>query len=292
LLQQFRSPLIYLLGAAALVSLVTDHLMDAGFIAVILVINATIGAYQEWRAEQSTRALQQLLRVRAAVSRADKTGTLTCNELTVRKVLLASGEGFEVTGEGFAPHGQVLLQGKPVEPGSHAELDRLVRAAGLCNEADLHLRDGAWAWRGDPTDVALLALAHKLGWGRETTLDHHPQVNEIPFEPERRYAATYHRMGEAVHVLVKGAPERVLTMCAWEQEARCRDASARASALAEQGYRVLALAEGSAPSNLDPSLTPTEPVGLTFLGIVGMIDPLRPGAREAVNACHEAGITR
>jgi magnesium-transporting ATPase (P-type) len=234
----------------------------------------------------------------------DKTGTLTCNELTVRQVRLApspflsppaegKGEGatFEVTGEGFAPHGQVLLHGKSVEPGSHPGLDRLARAAVLCNEADLHLREQTWAWRGDPTDVALLALAHKLGWNRETTLDLHPQVNEIPFEPERRYAATYHRVDEEVHVFVKGAPERVLAMCAWESDSGHRAALAVAEAMAEQGYRVLALAEGVTREALDSSRAPPEPAGLTFLGFAGMIDPLRPGAREAVAACHRAGIT-
>jgi magnesium-transporting ATPase (P-type) len=510
LLRQFQSPLIYLLGAAALVSLVIEHPLDAAFIAVILAINAAIGSYQEWKAEQSTRALQQLLQVRATVLRdgevreisaeavvpgdivwlesgnrvpadvrlltahglevdeslltgeslgvlkepspcgeadtpvadrlnmahagtivvrgrgngvvvatggrtvvgqlaldvlgappgkppllqrmerfaravavaivagvagvallgmalhgytlgqmftfavalavsavpeglpaaltvalaiathrmarrgvivrrlaaveglgsctliaSDKTGTLTCNELTVREVRLApsplpsplggegKGEGatFKVTGEGFAPHGQVLFQDMPVEPGSHPEMNRLARAAVLCNEADLHLRDGAWAWRGDPTDVALLALAHKLGWNRETTLELHPQVNEIPFEPERRYAATYHRVSETAHVFVKGAPERVLAMCAWESESGHHAALTTAEAMAQQGYRVLALAEGPAPVDLDPTRTPSEPVGLAFLGFVGMIDPLRPGVREAVAACHEAGIS-
>jgi hypothetical protein len=96
---------------------------------------------------------------------------------------------------------------------------------------------------------------------------------------------------EAVRVFVKGASERVLAMCAWESESAHDAALTVAEAMAEQGYRVLALAEGVAPDTLDPSQTPAEPVELAFLGFVGMIDPLRPGVREAVAACHAAGIT-
>ncbi len=221
----------------------------------------------------------------------DKTGTLTCNELTVREIRLGNDERFEVTGEGFAPRGRVLFQGQPVEPGSHGRLAALARAAVLCNEADLHLRDSTWVWRGDPTDVALLTMGHKLGWIRETTLDLHPQVNQIPFEPERRYAASYHAANSSVHVFVKGAPERVLAMCAAEASSgSLAKRQATAEAMAEQGYRVLALAEGQAPENCDPSQTPAEPSHLTFLGFVGMMDPLRPGVREAVAQCHAAGI--
>lgn len=175
----------------------------------------------------------------------DKTGTLTCNELTVREVWFPSGDNVLATGEGFAPHGQVLLHGAPVEPGTHLGLNELARAAVLCNEADLHLRDGGWVWRGDPTDIALLALAHKAGWTREATLEVHPQLGQIPFEPERRYAASYHQSDFEIRVFVKGAPERVLPMCG--------DGAANgmgqdiAEKMAERGYRVLALAQGPAP---------------------------------------------
>jgi magnesium-transporting ATPase (P-type) len=223
----------------------------------------------------------------------DKTGTLTCNELTVREIYLAPGERFAVTGEGFTPTGQVLSAGRPVEPGGHAGLNALARTAVLCNEADLHLRDAAWVWRGDPTDVALLAMAHKLGWKREATLDLHAQVNETPFEPERRYAASYHQEGDSVRVFVKGAPERVLPMCEEpvHESGSLPRWQAVAHAMAERGFRVLALGEGPAPHDFSSSETPPEPGQLSFLGFVGMIDPLRPGAREAVAACHAAGIT-
>jgi magnesium-transporting ATPase (P-type) len=214
----------------------------------------------------------------------DKTGTLTCNELTVRQIVLADGRGFTVTGEGFAPSGQVLFRDDPVVPGSHPGLDDLARIAVLCNEADLHHRNDAWVWRGDPTDVALLSMAHKLGWDREAALDRYPQLDGIPFEPERRYAASYHRVDGDIHVFVKGGPERVLAMCS------ASTPRATAEHLAEQGFRVLALAEGHAPDDYDPSKPPPEPSGLRFIGYTAMIDPLRPGVRAAVEAAQEAGI--
>jgi magnesium-transporting ATPase (P-type) len=217
----------------------------------------------------------------------DKTGTLTCNELMVRQICLPNGDEFQVTGEGFAPVGHVLFQGQIVAPDC-LPLDRMGRASVLCNEADLHHSEGRWVWRGDPTDIALLTMAHKLGWNREATLNLYPQVNEIPFEPEHKFAATYHPIEDRVHVLVKGAPERVLTMCDLQPDAPSPWTIAQT--MAEQGYRVLALAEGIAPIDLDPTKVPPEPSNLTLLGFVGMIDPLRPSVQQAIAACHAAGI--
>ncbi len=232
----------------------------------------------------------------------DKTGTLTCNELTVREIRLPTGERYEVSGEGFIPEGQVTRDGQTIEAGSHPMLDGLAGVAVLCNEADLHRRDGEWIWRGDAVDLALLAMAHKLGWTREAGLASHPQVNEIPFEPERQFAATYHQADEAVDVFVKGAPERVLAMCNWgigtqpneasqvEVQQKVEEMLRLAETMGQQGYRVLALAEGTLPDQLAPAQTAPEPSDLTFLGFVGMIDPLRPGVHEAVRACRDAGV--
>ena len=222
----------------------------------------------------------------------DKTGTLTCNELTVRAIGLPDGQIFEVTGEGFVPNGQVLQNDLPITSGTHKTLDDLARAAVLCNEGNLHQLNGSWIWRGDPTDLALLSLGHKLGLVREVILSQYNQLNEIPFEPEHQYAATFHSSKNGTCVFVKGAPERVLAMCVFkDQEVRTRELLDIAESMAERGYRILALAEGSTPEALDVSQAPPEPAELNFLGFVGMIDPLRAGVREAVAACHAAGIT-
>jgi len=221
----------------------------------------------------------------------DKTGTLTCNEITVRAVRLADDQVFEVTGEGFAPTGEVRSHDQVVTAGPDHPLHALALAGALCNEADLHQRDGEWVWRGDPTDLALLSLAHKLGRDPGHALRSLPKVAEIPFESERQFAASYHRDGERTRVFAKGAPERILSLCDWNGAPDRQAAlSAAAERMAANGYRVLALAEGVTDSSFDPNNPPEEPRGLRCLGLVGMIDPLRPGVREAVAACHSAGI--
>jgi magnesium-transporting ATPase (P-type) len=218
----------------------------------------------------------------------DKTGTLTVNELTVREIRLPDGETFTITGEGFVPDGRVLKDGKSIEPGCQPDLDPLARAGVLCNESDLHQRDGHWEWRGDAVDIALLSFGHKLGWQHEATLDAHPQINEIPFESEHQFAATFNEVDGEPRVFVKGAPERVLAMCDGIQDRTTVESIALE--MAESGLRVLALAEGDGHGGADPAHAPPEPSRLAFLGFVGMIDPLRPGVREAVGTCHDSGV--
>jgi len=218
----------------------------------------------------------------------DKTGTLTCNELTVCQIRLTDGKKFEVTGQGFAPGGHILLEGQVIDPIQHTLLARLMRACALCNEGDLHAHGDSWVWRGDPTDVALLSLAHKFGLQRELLLQAHSQINSIPFEPEWRFAASYHRIDDQLRVLVKGAPERIVTMS--EDPLVGESMLEVAQHMAAEGYRVLALAEGPAPENFDQLATPSEPAGVCILGLVGMKDPLRPGVRNAILAAAEAGV--
>jgi P-type Ca2+ transporter type 2C len=222
----------------------------------------------------------------------DKTGTLTCNELTVREIHLAQGEVFNITGEGFSPEGQVLFKDRPVNDAQRSLLEGLVRSAVLCNEGDLHRSSETWIWRGDPTDIALLSMGHKLNWNRNTVLERFPQVNQIPFEPEYQFSASYHESDGATKVFIKGAPERVLAMCDIPEYGKSgKQFQSTAEDLARKGYRVLALAQGKVAEELDPAQVPSEPGNLEFLGFVGMIDPLRPGARDAVVACGVSGIT-
>lgn len=220
----------------------------------------------------------------------DKTGTLTCNELTVRQIDLVTGEHFPVTGEGFIPTGAICTAaGVPLSTTQgqhHAGLQALIQAAVLCNEADLHQRNGTWLWRGDATDIALLTMAQKLGWSREQALEQWPQINEIPFEPEHQFAATYHQRDTAIRVMVKGAPERLLSMCPKAPAA----AIARVHHLTDQGYRVLALAAGTLSQPLPSTQIPPPPENLTLLGFVAMIDPLRVGVQQAIATCQTAGI--
>ena len=219
----------------------------------------------------------------------DKTGTLTCNELTVREVRLPDGTSFDVTGEGFAPEGHFTLGDLPIEPDTATALGPLARAAVLCNEADLLHSNDSWTWHGDPTDVALLSMAYKLGWRRDVSLDRHPLINEIPFEADRRFAATFHRVNDTVRVMVKGAPERIFEMCGDAQD-QLGQLRVMSDEMATRGYRVLAIAEGSAAPDLSDDQVAPAPENLVCLGLVGMIDPLRSGAREAVAAARSAGV--
>jgi magnesium-transporting ATPase (P-type) len=217
----------------------------------------------------------------------DKTGTLTCNELTVREIRVASAGVFEVSGAGYAPHGSIVPRNGSIEDGP--ALQRALEIAIACNDADLHHREDAWTWRGDPTDIALLALAAKRGVDRDKLLRRLPRIDEIPFEADRRYAASFHEFGDCTWVAVKGAPERVLEMCELTAGERA-EARAAAEEMAARGLRVIALAGGELPRRHDRSRPPREPAGLGFAALVGLIDPLRPGAREAVGRCAEAGI--
>jgi len=221
----------------------------------------------------------------------DKTGTLTCNELTVREICLADGEVFPVTGQGFSPEGEVLLAGRRVELAKRPQLVAMVRAAVLCNEADLHHRNGEWVWRGDAVDVAALSLGVKLGFHRDQTLEAYPLVGSIPFESEHQFSASFHRLGNRVEVFVKGAPERVLDMCGEQLSSDDRARlEATAVGMAKRGLRVLAVASGHLSEAPPPKDVPPQPKDLTPLGFLGMIDPLRAGAREAVADCHRAGV--
>jgi magnesium-transporting ATPase (P-type) len=218
----------------------------------------------------------------------DKTGTLTCNELTVRELRLANGAVFSVSGAGYEPTGEITARDGSADAAGR-EVRRALEIAVACNEADLARRDGAWVARGDPTDTALLALAGKGGLTREAFASEFPEVNRIPFEPEHQYAATFHELDGATWVAVKGAPERVLAMCTLDA-AGMAQVRADAEAMARRGERVLALASGEIPWAMTTEETPAEPRELTFAALVGLIDPLRPGAREAVESCDAAGI--
>ncbi len=218
----------------------------------------------------------------------DKTGTLTCNELTVRNVYLPDGTEVSITGTGYSPEGTV--QGANGERLSliPKPLTDLAYVAALCNEADLHKRDSDWVWHGDPTDVALLSFGHKAQVIREQALERYPLVHQIPFEPELRYAATFHTGEGGGLICVKGAPEKVLGMCSVTAAQR-EQFLAHAEHMATRGLRVLALARGI--TTADNIMSVDEPQNLDFLGFVGMTDPLRPGVVEAIQDCRKAGIT-
>ena len=239
----------------------------------VMTITLAIGVQAMARRNAIVRRLPAIEAIGSvSVICTDKTGTLTRNEMVAVRVETPGGR-FGVSGDGYAPFGAV-------EPA--ADLSALGRAAALCNDADLAERDGHWQVEGDPMEGALLALALKLG------PDPRPgarRLDAIPFDARHRYMAVLTETSEGRAVHVKGAPERVLLMCRdidpdhWHR---------RADAMAAEGLRVLALAvlPAAAARIADGALDGS----LTFLGLVGLIDPPRPEAVAAIAECHRAGI--
>ncbi|MBC7185432.1 MAG: cation-translocating P-type ATPase [Calditrichaeota bacterium] len=230
----------------------------------------------------------------ASVICTDKTGTLTKDEMTVRR-LYVGDRHIEVTGAGYEPVGQFLCQGEVVEPTSDPVLHRLLRAAVLSSDAHLvhHEETGRWTIRGDPTEGALLTLAAKAGVHKAELEAEYPRVQEIPFSSERKRMTTLHRGPSGVVACAKGAPEVILGSCSFVATAkgnvRLHEATRehilhQAAAMAGEAMRVLAIAWKPEAS------TETAEQGMIFLGLVGMIDPPRPEAKEALRRCREAGI--
>jgi calcium-translocating P-type ATPase len=220
----------------------------------------------------------------------DKTGTLTRNEMTVRTVVTEEGS-FAVAGSGYTPEGGVEHGGR-----ARGILTELARAVALCNEARLEQADGTWRLTGDPTEGALLTLALKLGLDPAAEAAAHPRCATIPFESERQYMATSNRADGGGWLLVKGAVERLLPMC---RAARGPEGDlpldlaawhARMEALADSGQRVLAVAMRDLPAPGDGLDEAEATRDLVLLGLVGLIDPPRPEAVQAVARCRAAGI--
>ncbi len=282
---------VFLLGVALAVAAIPEGLP------VALTVALAVGMRRMARRSVIVRRLVAVESLGSCTHiAADKTGTLTVNQLTVRRVQLPDQPAWEVTGEGVSPHGTFVLPQGASRAGREAPLERLARAAALANEASLVERDGTWLGSGDTVDVALLVLAHKAGVQPATLESLAPQSAAIPYESDLRFAASLNRYPEGERVSVKGAVETLLPMCAFmataEGDAALDAAAVRIQerALAEQGYRVLAIADGALANGAGATLASEHLRGLTLLGLVGMSDPLRPEAREAVQDCRGAGI--
>ncbi len=222
----------------------------------------------------------------------DKTGTLTLNQMTARSFHFA-GRRYSVTGDGYASEGRITAE----DGGPLADLLPLLQPMALCS--DSCLRDGELI--GDPTEGALLAVAIKGGVSPEALLAATPRIAEIPFDSAHKFMATFHRDGDLVRIWVKGAPDVLFA-----RAGRCLGAAGEVAcdaaivaaceaangAYAEAAMRVLAIAGRSIPA------AEFDPAGdlmawakdLTLIGLVGIIDPPREEAREAIRVCRAAGI--
>ncbi|MEW5996018.1 MAG: cation-translocating P-type ATPase [Candidatus Micrarchaeota archaeon] len=269
----------------------------------VVTITLAVGVQRMSRRNAIVRKLKSVETLGCAdVICTDKTGTLTKNEMTVRKVL-AGGKVFEIGGSGYAPKGEIGLAGGVPETGSwkletNEELQMLMRIGVLCNDA--HLREDAktgWGVVGDPTEGALLVLGAKGGAWKGEMEKGNPVVVEFPFEPERKMMSIVRRSWGRNVAYVKGAPEVVLSKCSWifsggkarklgrdEKEGILRENDA----LTAKGYRTLALAY----RELDGVKPRQEAVEreLVFVGIAGMMDSPREEVKGALGLCKSAGI--
>ncbi|WP_370278241.1 cation-transporting P-type ATPase [Pontibacterium sp.] len=228
----------------------------------------------------------------------DKTGTLTRNEMTVTHVVTAD-LNIDVTGVGYNPHGAFMMGDQDIDLADYYPvLRQLCLASVLCNDSTLTEKEGEWLISGDPTEGALTVLGVKAGYDVAETRREMPRDDLIPFESQHRFMATLHHdhNGQGM-VYIKGAIEAILPRC---QKQRMRDRDtlvdrdfwlAQQRTIARRGQRTLAIACLPVSSGQRTLCFDTVESGLILLGVVGIIDPPRQEAIEAVAQCHEAGIT-
>ncbi|GGO77542.1 carbonate dehydratase [Marinobacterium nitratireducens] len=263
----------------------------------VLTITLAIGVQAMARRSAIVRRMPAIETVGAvSVICTDKTGTLTCNEMMVA-TLVSAGHCYSLSGSGYVPDGQLLRDGAPVDPATEPVLAPIATVASLCNDARLHEQDASWSVRGDPMEGALLVMARKLGLDEEELRQRWSRTDAIPFDAGHRYMATLnHDHRHRACVFVKGAPEKVLALCSgqWHPDGAVgleREYwRSRYEAVAAEGQRVLALAMKPVPDDNRVLEFDDLDDGLLLLGLVGLIDPPRAEAIEAVAQCRDAGI--
>ena len=290
---------VFILGVALAVAAVPE-----GLPAVVTAVLA-LGVQRMAKRKAVIRHLAAVETLGSAdVIASDKTGTLTRNEMTVRRVVTASGS-VDLGGTGYAPEGNVTRHGDGAIDGSlRTEFIRTLAAADRANNAVLQERDGRWSVQGDPTEGALIVAARKAGLEEETLDARYERVGEVPFSSERKLMSTVHADAERQDLLcafTKGAPDILLARCSHEwvgeiskpltAERRAAIVSANEE-LAGDALRTLGLAFRSLPRNASAADGFGDDVehDLVFLGLIGMIDPPRDEAKQAIARAKVAGI--
>jgi len=229
----------------------------------------------------------------------DKTGTLTKGEMTVRQIRV-DGQTVEITGVGYDPKGELLFPvGRPDTKGASFTL--LMKACVLCNDARLEKRENTWHILGDPTEGAMVVAAEKAGFHQDELRSMYPRAHEVPFSSERKRMSTVHEMPSKKErlALMKGAPEVVLERCSYVNqqgvgetltEARRQSILKANEKMAGQALRVLGVAYKSIPNSVADLNEASLESNLTFLGLVGMIDPPREEATRAVEVSKHVGM--
>jgi len=237
----------------------------------------------------------------ATLIASDKTGTLTQNQMTVKKVYLSTGQTLSVSGAGYAPDGSFFTGMEKIDPVKNIALGELLKIALLCSTAELKKTDNnKWQVIGDPTEGALLSMALKAGLKKEDLEREFTFVSEIPFDAERKMMTTIYRDRSAhYYSFTKGAPERILPNCSViyseggvqpMKDGIMEDIIKINDGFAEEAMRVLAFACRKSDKPLDIHSVHSIESGLTFVGLAAMIDPPREEAAFAVERAKKAGI--
>jgi potassium/sodium efflux P-type ATPase len=228
----------------------------------------------------------------------DKTGTLTVNEQTAKIIMLPNNSRYAIEGQGYNGEGKVVdSQGKSIEISENDDIAKIARIAVFANEGSLTKENEKWAYHGDAMDVALLGMSYKLGVNPAKWLTEDKPIGKIPYESERKFSASFYNLNDAVFIGAKGAAETILEFCTTmsvnsvNKDIDKDKILADAEALAKNGYRVLAFASGEYKEYQKKEIYENEDIpALTFYGLVGFIDPLRPEAKSSVEQCKSAGI--
>ncbi len=283
---------IFLLAVAAAVSAIPEGL--PGVVTVLLAIGMRSMA-------KRNAIVRKMVAVEtlgsATVICSDKTGTLTMNQMTVRRVF-CDGGWYDVSGEGYRPDGSFARDGRDADPATSPVLTELLRSGVLCNDALYEDRE-PYDIIGDPTEGALLVAAEKAGMKKQDLETKYSRIAEIPFQSEKQYMATLHEFGAGKRIFVKGSPERMLELCSSRLAASGPvplDESAHAAiqeantAMARDALRVIAF--GYAETNKENASLKEDDIRgrAVLIGLMGMIDPPREDARQAVELCRQAGI--
>jgi calcium-translocating P-type ATPase len=287
---------VLLVGVSLAVAAVPE-----GLSAVLTVVLA-LGVHRMARRHAIVKQLSSVETLGSAtVICSDKTGTLTRNEMTVQRIATRSGEA-TVTGVGYRPDGDILVDGGPLREGGLADEIRAVLAGGsLANDAVLRETDDGWAIQGDPTDAAFLVAERKFGFAEERAA-RFAKVGEVPFTSERKLMSALHAdaaRGGEVGLATKGAPDVLLARCTGERagadavpltDERRRQILATVDGLAREALRTLGVAYRRFGRTDAPDADESLEHGLVFAGVVGIIDPPRPEVGAAIDEAHDAGI--
>jgi len=218
----------------------------------------------------------------------DKTGTLTVNQQTVKKIFLPSNKMVEVSGEGYNATGSLSINDQEISFQQDIELLHILEVATLANEGSFTQKNSQWEFMGDSMDVALLALVEKAKASQVFQSDQYASIGLIPYESELRYSAAFYSHNQQVFAAMKGAVETVLEKCKLSETEK-NNIITEAEHLAENGFRVLAFARGKMPEN-EGKYTMNNLENMNFCGLIGFIDPLRPEVKKAVKDSEQAGI--